>query len=392
MRNTKLSALMCSGILFTSLACSGRYEVGSNDANAGMGGSFAGKAAATGGDEADPMPGPDIGGMTAIAGTMAVGGSAPIMPEPPTMVDGAACGVPVGQPGPIAEPITNYMMWWFRLEKLIWNGQVHEPPSPLPFSIDYEQAGQIADDAMDQAVAETNGIPGVEGFLRRWLQLTNPDADFDVDWNAVLGAGAPAPARLLKLDYDPERVGVFTEPSFLEDQPTISRRGTTMVEAVFGQPVPREPPGLPPFEPPAGLTRREGLEQSVSSPTCAACHRLIDPLGFSLENYDGLGQYTLTDAGKPVDTSGTYQAPSADGMIVFKSIVDLSKQLATRCDVHLAFADQFLIHALEQSDGVNPSLDEHAADRQRMRQAFMRNGRTYRSLIKAYAQSQAIRN
>jgi hypothetical protein len=132
------------------------------------------------------------------------------------------------------------------------------------------------------------------------------------------------------------------------------------------------------------------LEQNVSQPACAACHRLIDPLGYSLENYDSLGEFTLTDAGKPVDTSGTYQANAGDP-IAFDSVVDLSKTLATRCDVNLAFADQFLIYALEKSDVVNPIVEEEYPDRARMRQAFLRSGRSYRSLIKAYAQSQAIR-
>jgi hypothetical protein len=327
--------------------------------------------------------------VTASAGT-AVGGSAPIMPELPSIVDGAACGVPAGQPAPIAAPITNYMMWWFRLEKLIWNGEVHEPPSPLPFSIDYEQAGQIADDAIDQAIAETDGIPGVEGFLRSWLQLADTETPFQFGWSTLLSADRPAPGQLLTQSFDLQRVGVFTEQLFLQEQPTISRRGTTMAEAIFNQPVPREPPGVPVFEPPEGLTRREGLEQNVSQPACAACHRLIDPLGYSLENYDSLGQYTLTDAGKPVDTSGTYPANGANP-IAFDSIVDLSKTLATRCDVNLAFADQFLIYALEKSDVVNPILEEEYPDRARIRQAFLRSGRSYRSLIKAYAQSQAIR-
>jgi hypothetical protein len=282
------------------------------------------------------------------------------------------------------------MMWWFRLEKLIWNGEVHEPPSPLPFSIDYEQAGQIADDAIDQAIAETDGIPGVEGFLRSWLQLADTETPFQFGWSTLLSADRPAPGQLLTQSFDLQRVGVFTEQLFLQEQPTISRRGTTMAEAIFNQPVPREPPGVPVFEPPEGLTRREGLEQNVSQPACAACHRLIDPLGYSLENYDSLGQYTLTDAGKPVDTSGTYPANGANP-IAFDSIVDLSKTLATRCDVNLAFADQFLIYALEKSDVVNPILEEEYPDRARIRQAFLRSGRSYRSLIKAYAQSQAIR-
>ena len=144
--------------------------------------------------------------------------------------------------------------------------------------------------------------------------------------------------------------------------------------------------------PPAGLTRRQALEQSLAGPACAACHHLIDPLGYSLENYDAQGKYVSVDAGQPVDASGTYPLPSSRVEIAFKDIADLGRQLLDTCDANFGLADQFLVFALEQSGVANPSLDDsHQLDRERLRQAFMRSGRSYRSLIKAFAQSQAIR-
>jgi hypothetical protein len=307
------------------------------------------------------------------------------------MVDDAACGVPAGQPPAIAAPITNYMMWWFRLSKLIWADQVHAPPE-LPPSISYRQAGQIADDAIDQAIAETKGIPGAEPFVRRWLHLGDPSAPLMIDWKQTLTTG-PAVTSLLALRFDTTRAGAFTEPAFLSGRPSISSRGAVMVEALFNQLVPPEPPGVPPFMPPAGLTRRQGLAQAVANPACAACHSLIDPLGFSLEHYDESGKYVSVDAGQGVDASGSYRLPSAGLEIDFRDIVDLDGQLINTCAVNLGLADQFLVFALEQSEAASPNLDgNHQLDRARVNQAFMRSGRTYRSLIKAFAQSQAIRD
>jgi hypothetical protein len=324
------------------------------------------------------------GSITPTAGTMAVAGGAP-----PQWVDEAACGVPVGQPQAISAPITNYMLWWSRLSKLIWADQAHAAPADLPSSISYQQAGQIADEVIDQAIMETKGIPGITPFVRRWLQLDELSAPLVADWNRTLSKG-PAITGLLTLHFDTTRVGAFTEPAFLTRQPAISWRGAAMVQALFDQQVPPEPPGITPFMPPAGVTRREGLSQAVASPACAACHSLFDPVGFSLENYDRYGMYGTVDAGQAVDASGSCRLPVSGIEIQFKDIADLGQQLLDTCDANFGLADQFLVFALEQSRIANPSLDDNQLDRASMRQAFMRNGRTYRSLIRAFAQSQAM--
>ncbi len=86
--------------------------------------------------------------------------------------------------------------------------------------------------------------------------------------------------------------------------------------------------------------------------------------------------------------------PGSGGQIEFKDIADLSRQLTNTCDANLALADRFLLFAVQQSRPEAPpaALDpSNQVERVRMRQAFMRSGRTYRSLIKAFAQGQAIR-
>jgi Protein of unknown function (DUF1588) len=392
MRYDKLRLLLCSGLL----ACSGRYVSNPSDGAGADTGAAAGAASATGGKSTGKggqtvvMPPVEAGGSTPSGGSTSVGGGSEVAGSPPQMVDDTACGVPGGQPRAIDPPIANYMIWWFRLSKLIWAAQGHPPPPDLPLSISYQQAGQIADDAIDQAIAETKGIPGVEPFVRDWLALSDPSAVLLVDWNSALSKGS-ALDSLLALAFDKTRVGALTEPAFLAAQPAISLRGTVMLEALFSQQVPPHPAGVPPFMPPAGLTRREGLARALANPACAACHQLIDPLGLSLENYDEHGKYVSFDAGYAVDASGKYRLPASGAEILFQNIADLSQQLADTCDASFGLADRFLAFALEQSEAT-PVLDaSREADRARMHQAFMRSGRTYRSLIKAFAQSQAIR-
>jgi hypothetical protein len=58
-----------------------------------------------------------------------------------------------------------------------------------------------------------------------------------------------------------------------------------------------------------------------------ACHGLFDPPGFAFEHYDGIGAYRTTEAGQPVDSTGTLLTPGR-ATIVFQSALDLSQQLA----------------------------------------------------------------
>jgi len=49
---------------------------------------------------------------------------------------------------------------------------------------------------------------------------------------------------------------------------------------------------------------RERMEQHRSNPACAACHKVMDPLGFALENFDGIGRWRPDEDGRPIDPSG----------------------------------------------------------------------------------------
>ena len=52
------------------------------------------------------------------------------------------------------------------------------------------------------------------------------------------------------------------------------------------------------------LSVRERMEQHRANPACTSCHRVIDPLGLALENFDVTGQYRIKDNGVPVDATG----------------------------------------------------------------------------------------
>lgn len=98
--------------------------------------------------------------------------------------------------------------------------------------------------------------------------------------------------------------------------PTL--RGKFIREELLCQDIPAPPANvdttLP--DPPAGVvyTKREKLEMHRSLPSCAACHSLMDPLGYPLEAFDAIGAYRTTDAGKTIDTSGTLDGVTFAGL------------------------------------------------------------------------------
>ena len=90
--------------------------------------------------------------------------------------------------------------------------------------------------------------------------------------------------------------------------------------------------GSPPANVPAVTfkangTTRQSYDAHGSSACAMGCHNLFDPPGFAFENYDGIGAYRTTEAGQPVDSTGTLVTPG-NATITFQNALDLFKQLA----------------------------------------------------------------
>jgi hypothetical protein len=114
----------------------------------------------------------------------------------------------------------------------------------------------------------------------------------------------------------PERRGILTHGSVLvltsvADRTSPVMRGKWILEVMMGSPPPAPPADVPAFETTkaedAGkvLTVRERMETHRANPTCMSCHRVIDPLGLSLENFDVTGKFRIKDSGTAVDTAST---------------------------------------------------------------------------------------
>lgn len=107
------------------------------------------------------------------------------------------------------------------------------------------------------------------------------------------------------------RGGMLTWSAILSKQAGASRtspilRGNWLSEVILGEKLPRPPKNVPQLSDtvPEGLTERQLIERHSSDPLCIHCHERIDPLGFALENFDGIGRYRVKDAaGLPIDSN-----------------------------------------------------------------------------------------
>ena len=164
-------------------------------------------------------------------------------------------------------------------------------------------------------------------------------------------------------------------------------RGAWALETLLGTPVPPPPPNVPPLDNDRKLremTVRQKLERHRADPACAACHKLMDPIGFALENFDWMGRWRDKESnGKPLDISGTL--PSGEK---FTGPVELRQALLGRKDDFLRhLTAKTLGYALGRSlqDGDSCTV-EHLAD------SLRRDNYSARTLIREVVLSVPFRN
>jgi Protein of unknown function (DUF1592)/Protein of unknown function (DUF1588)/Protein of unknown function (DUF1585)/Protein of unknown function (DUF1587)/Protein of unknown function (DUF1595) len=120
--------------------------------------------------------------------------------------------------------------------------------------------------------------------------------------------------RRVTLGPDNPRRGLLGQGSILTVTSLPTRtspvaRGKWILENILGAPPPNPPANVPPLKETAkgsieNLSLRKRMEQHRTNPVCAGCHRIMDPIGFSLENFDAVGKWRTKDGADAIDASG----------------------------------------------------------------------------------------
>jgi len=208
----------------------------------------------------------------------------------------------------------------------------------------------------NERLAAHYGIPGVVG--NHFRRVTLPD-----DKRAgLLGQGS-----------------VLTVTAY-NDRTSVVVRGKWIMDTVFGTPPPPPPPNVPLLaETKVEGSLRQRMEIHRKNAVCASCHNTIDPLGFGLENFDGIGQYRTLDTHVPINASGKL----ADGA-EFDSPAGFRKALLDRQD---AFLNTMMTKLLTYALGRGVETYDMPAVRKILRDAKSTDYR-WSSMIVGIVQSQ----
>jgi uncharacterized protein DUF1588/uncharacterized protein DUF1585/uncharacterized protein DUF1592 len=152
-----------------------------------------------------------------------------------------------------------------------------------------------------------------------------------------------------------ERSGVLTQGSVLTvtSYPTRTSpvlRGKWILENILNAPPPPPPPGVGSIDAKGGPlagTMRQQMERHRANPECASCHKLMDPLGFALENYDAVGHWRTHDAGRQIDASGELPGGKIfNGSAQLKAILASNRNTFAEC-----LTEKLMIYALGRGLG-----------------------------------------
>ena len=151
-----------------------------------------------------------------------------------------------------------------------------------------------------------------------------------------------------------ERAGVLTHPYLMAGFSYTStsspiHRGVFLARSVLGRTLRPPPEAVAPLAPDlhAGLTTRERVVLQTKSESCQSCHAMINPLGFTLEQFDAVGRLRAVDQGQPIDASGAYVTRSGERKS-FANIRELADFLAETEESHGAFVDQLFHNLIKQ--------------------------------------------
>jgi hypothetical protein len=206
------------------------------------------------------------------------------------------------------------------------------------------------------------------------------------------GLPAVGSSELVKVDLggSTQRGGLLSQAGFLSltshpERTSPVKRGKWVMDELLCATVPAPPGnvdlGAVAMAEQQGLSQRQALEQHRQNPTCNACHKLMDPIGLGLENYDAIGAYRTMDAGSVIDSAGVLPTGEA-----FSGAQELSAIIAKNPDFARCAASKLYTYALGRTPVLEAThLDEPTL--QSITDAFAASGYAWNQLVASIALS-----
>ncbi|WP_426753974.1 DUF1592 domain-containing protein [Myxococcus sp. Y35] len=200
------------------------------------------------------------------------------------------------------------------------------------FSVAFKDSSQAETKAfIDHILTERNG--SVRELLNADYTYADARMAYFYDTQPSMPDGT-----LGRLPLPANRAGILTHASVLAtyalfDSSSPIRRGKFVLGRLLCREVPPPPAtiSIVPPEPVLDSTTRARFAAHTNNPTCAGCHRTLDPIGFGFEDFDGLGKYRTSENGLDVDASGSVELST--GTVSFTGAAELARILAQSDDV-----------------------------------------------------------
>jgi len=171
----------------------------------------------------------------------------------------------------------------------------------------------------------------------------------------VYGVKLPDDAPFTRVEFEPEhRAGVLSHPYLLASLAYTSasspiHRGVFVTRSVLGRVLRPPAQAVAPLPPDvhAEMSTRDRVALQTKPEACQGCHAMINPLGFTMENFDAIGRYRDRDRDKPIDATGSYLTQSGD-VEKFSGMKDLAEFVAASDESQTAFVKQLFHHTVKQ--------------------------------------------
>lgn len=208
----------------------------------------------------------------------------------------------------------------------------------------------------------------------------------------LYGVNLPSNAMFRKVSpKSGERAGILTHPYLMATfaYTTTSspiHRGVFLARSVLGRALLPPPEAFTPLPPDLHpkLTTRERIDLQTKPQACQTCHGMINPLGFTLENFDAIGRFRDKEKDRPIDPSGSYLTRKGE-VVKFAGVRDLAAFLAASEEVQEAFVEQLFHYFVKQPIRAY-GLDKGSV----LRRFFVDNRCNVRKLIAEIAAESAL--